>query len=180
MFCKYIFISTGASPHSGVHFIDILTSESVPTIVCFLHLTWKCASRHKGVHFFDISTFKCAPKLTRFDTFCFQMCSRHNGVRFFDISTSKSAPRPTVLNTFQFRMCFVPTTACKFYFLICPNVSAPVASEPTFRPSGVTKHWKNAVFGDFPTFSRSCIFSRLTFYIFYRLHFFSSHVSLAL
>ena len=25
-------------------------------------------------------------------------------------------------------------------------------SEPTFRPSGATNHWKNAVFRDFPTF----------------------------
>ena len=30
-------------------------------------------------------------------------------------------------------------------------------SEPTFRPSGATNHWKNIVFRDFPTFSRICI-----------------------
>ena len=28
-------------------------------------------------------------------------------------------------------------------------------SEPTFRPSGATNHWKNTVFRDFPTFSRT-------------------------
>ena len=47
---------------------------------------------------------------------------------------------------------------------------APVASwvrtrrfsEPTFRPSGATNHWKNTVFRDFPTFSRICIFCPLT------------------
>ena len=32
-------------------------------------------------------------------------------------------------------------------------------SEPTFRPSGATNHWKNTVFRDFPTFSRICIYS---------------------
>ena len=31
-------------------------------------------------------------------------------------------------------------------------------SEPTFRPSRATNHWKNTVFRDFPTFSRICIF----------------------
>ena len=31
-------------------------------------------------------------------------------------------------------------------------------SEPTFRPSGATNHWKNTVFRDFPTFSRTWIF----------------------
>ena len=47
---------------------------------------------------------------------------------------------------------------------------APVASwlrtrrfsEPTFRPSWATNHWKNTVFRDFPTFSRICIFCPLT------------------
>ena len=35
-------------------------------------------------------------------------------------------------------------------------------SEPTFRPSGATNHWKNTAFRDFPTFSRICIFFLLT------------------
>ena len=35
-------------------------------------------------------------------------------------------------------------------------------SELTFRPSGAPNHWKNTVFGDFPTFSRICIFFLLT------------------
>ena len=35
-------------------------------------------------------------------------------------------------------------------------------SEPTFRPSGATNHWKNTVFRNFPTFSRMCIFFLLT------------------
>ena len=36
------------------------------------------------------------------------------------------------------------------------------SSEPTFRPSGATNHWKNRVNRDFPTFSRICIFFLLT------------------
>ena len=36
-------------------------------------------------------------------------------------------------------------------------------SEPTFRPSGATNHWKNTVNHDFPTFSRICIFFLLIF-----------------
>ena len=35
-------------------------------------------------------------------------------------------------------------------------------SEPTFRLSGATNHWKNTVFRVFPTFSRICIFFLLT------------------
>ena len=39
-------------------------------------------------------------------------------------------------------------------------------SEPTFRPSGGTNHWKNRVFRDFPTFSRACICFLLTLFFF--------------
>ena len=35
-------------------------------------------------------------------------------------------------------------------------------SEPTFRPSGASNHWKNTMFRDFPTLSRICIFFLLT------------------
>ena len=35
-------------------------------------------------------------------------------------------------------------------------------SEPTFRPSGASNHWKNTVFRAFPTFSRICICFLLT------------------
>ena len=36
-------------------------------------------------------------------------------------------------------------------------------SEPTFRPSGATNHWKNTVNRDFQCFSRTCIFLLLIF-----------------
>ena len=55
-------------------------------------------------------------------------------------------------------------------------------SEPFFRPSGATNHWKNTVFRDFPTFSRACIFFLLTlsllwFSLFYSSLFYSSLLS---
>ena len=40
-------------------------------------------------------------------------------------------------------------------------------SEPTFRSSGATNHWKNTVFRDFPTFSCICSFFLLTLSLFY-------------
>ena len=88
--------------------------------------------------------------------------SRHNSVHFFDISTSKSGPRPHFL-TLLTSKCALRRNGVQFFI-------APVASwlrtrrfsEPTFRPSGATNHWKNTVFRDFPTFSRICIFCFLT------------------
>ena len=111
------------------------TSEP-PKVVrqwCVLYiLTWKCASRHNGVHFFDIATSKSGPTLRCFVHLTSKCASRHNGVQFF-ISHLASW-----LHTRRF-------------------------SEPTFRPSGASNHWKNTVFRDFPTFSRICIFFLLTF-----------------
>ena len=39
-------------------------------------------------------------------------------------------------------------------------------SKPTFRPSWATNHWKNTVFRDFPTFSRTWIFFLLRLSLF--------------
>ena len=46
--------------------------------------------------------------------------------------------------------------------------------EPTFRPSGATNHWKNTVFRDFFTFSRTWIFFLLRLSLFWYSFFFSS------
>ena len=101
-----------------------------PSVLCIL--TSKCASRHNGMHFFDISTSKSGPTMVCFVYILTSKCaSRHNGVQFFIPHLA------SWLRTRRF-------------------------SEPTFRPSGATNHWKNTVFRDFPTFSRICIFFLLT------------------
>ena len=50
-------------------------------------------------------------------------------------------------------------------------------SEPTFRPSGATNHWKNTVFRDFPTFLRTCIFFLLILSLLWSSLFYSSFLS---
>ena len=50
-------------------------------------------------------------------------------------------------------------------------------SEPTFRPSGATNPWKNIVFRDFPTFSRTCVFFLLTLSLLSSSLFYSSLLS---
>ena len=47
-------------------------------------------------------------------------------------------------------------------------------SEPTFRPSGATNHWKNTMFRDFPAFSRTWIFFLLRLSLLWSSFFFSS------
>ena len=118
---------------------------------------------------------KTGPNMLFFNMLISKRASRHNGVHFFDISTSKSAPRMVCFVHFDFEMCFAPQRflishldkwlrTCRF-------------SEPTFRPSGATNHWKNTVICDFSTFSRNCIFCLLTLSLFCSSFFFSCLLS---
>ena len=103
--------------------------------------------------------------------------SRHNGVHFFDISTSKRGPRMVCFVHFDFEMCFAPHNSVQFFIShLARWLRIRRFSEPTFRPSGATNHWKNRVFRDFPTFSRICIFFLLTLSLLWSslFYFFSS------
>ena len=110
----YILTSKCASRHNGVHFFDISTSKSGPTMVCFVHLTSKCASRHNGVRFFDISTSKVVRQWCVLYILTSKCASRHNGVHFFDISTSKSGPTMVCFVHFDFEMCLAPQRRALF------------------------------------------------------------------
>ena len=110
-----------ASRHTGVHFFDISSSKSAPTLVCFVHdlemcfvapsqlpkvvrtwclmsfFTWKFASRHNGVHFFDIATSRTAPKLRCFAHFDLEMCFALQRRVTFHFSSGQMAPHPAAL-----------------------------------------------------------------------------------
>ena len=159
------------------------STSQLPKVVrtwCVLYvLTSKCASRHNGVHFFDISTSKSGPELVCFVHFHFEMCLApqrrslfqhlnfqkwsENGV--LHILTSKCAPRRRH-NGVQL-----------FISHLARWLHTRRFSEPTFRPSGATNHWKNTVFCDFPTFSRICIFFLLTLSLLWSSLFYSSLLS---
>ena len=86
--------------------------------------------------------------------------SRHDAMHFFNISASKSAPKLRCLciltskcasrhNGVQFLISHLPRWLCTCRFC-----------EPTFRPSGATKHWENV----FSTFSHALTFFLLIFF----------------
>ena len=135
--------------------------------------TSKCAWRHSCVPFFEIRTSKSGPNLVFSCTFWLEnalgatavhiltskCASRHSGVQFFHIPTSKSDPNMVCFLHFDFKMCFAPQQHANFSFLLWPTwLRTRRFSEPSFRPSQPTNHWKNTVFRDLPNISRSCIF----------------------
>ena len=71
--------------------------------------------------------------------------SRHNSVQFFDISTSKSGPRMVWLYILTSK-CASRHNAVQFFIShLASWLRTRRFSEPTFSPSGATKHWKNKV-----------------------------------
>ena len=143
------------------------STSQLPKVVrpwCVLYiLTWKCASRHNGVHFSNISTAKSGPTWCVLYILTWKCASRHNGVHFFNISTAKSGPNVVCFVHFDLEMCFAHHNGVQFFISrLASWLRTRRFSEPTFRPSGATNHWKNIVFRDFPIFSRICIFFLLT------------------
>ena len=122
-------------------------------------LTSTCASRHDGVHFFDISTSKSGPNMRCFVRFDFDMCfAPQLRALFRHLNFQKCSQREVVRE-----WCVRHNGVHFFISHLASWLRTRRFSEPTFRPPGVTKHWKNTVFRGFPTFSRTWIFFLLTF-----------------
>ena len=144
------------------------STSQLPKVVrpwCVLYiLTSKCASRHNAVHFFNISTSKSGPNPSVFNTFYFQMCFAPQRRALFQHLNFQKWSEAAVFCTFSLRNRLRATTACNFFIShLASWLRTHRFSEPTFRPSGAPNHWKNTVFRDFPTFSRTCIFFLLIF-----------------
>ena len=159
----YIFTSKCASRHNGVHFFDISTSKSGPTMVCFVHFDFEmCFAPQRRALFRHLNL----QKWSEHGVFC--TFSLRNVLRATTACTFSTSQLPKVLR--RWCVLYILTWKCAsrhngVQFFISPLASwlrTRRFSEPTFRPSGATNHWKNTVFRDFPTFSRICIFCLLT------------------
>ena len=143
------------------------TSSEPPKVVRTWYvlyiLTSKCASRHNGVQFFAIATSKCAPKLRCFVHFDFNMCfAPQRRAHFRHLNFQKLSEAGVFLYILTWK-CASRHNGVQFFIShLARWLRTRRFSEPTFRPSGATNHWKNTVFRDFPTFSRICIFFLLT------------------
>ena len=159
----YILTSKCASRHNGVHFFDILTSKSGPNLVCFVHFDFGMGFAPQRRALFRHRNFQKWSDAGVFCTFWLRNVLRATTACTFSTSQLPKVVRtPGVFN--------ILTSKCAsrhngVQFFISPLASwlrTRRFSEPTFRPSGATNHWKNTVFRDFPTFSRICIFCLLT------------------
>ena len=159
----YILTSKCASRHNGVHLFDISAAKSGPELVCFVHFDLKmCFAPQRRALFPHLNFQKSS------DTEVFCTFSLRNVLRATTACTFSTSQLPKVLRTPG--VLHILTWKCAsrhngVQFFISPLASwlrTRRFSEPTFRPSRATNHWKNIVFRDFPTFSRICIFFLLT------------------
>ena len=125
--------------------------------------------------FFDIATSKSAPELR-----CFVPFPLGNVFRATTACTFSTSQGPKVLWTCHFLTLLTWKRVSRhngvqfFTSHLASWLRTRRFSEPTFRPSGGTNHWKNTVFRDFSTFSRAYIFFLLRLSLFWSSFFFSS------
>ena len=137
----------------------------------FSFFTCKCAWRHNGVHFFDIATSKSGPELVCFVHFDFDMCT-------FSPSKLPKMVRSWCVLCILTSKCASRHNGVQFFIShLARWLRTRRFSEPTFRPSAATNHWKNTVFRGFPTFSRTCIFFLLSLSLLWSSLFYSSLLS---
>ena len=146
-----------------VHFFDIWTSKSGPSMVCFVHFDLEMCFAPQRRTLFRHRNFQKWSQPLVFCTFWLGNVLRATTAYTFSTSEPPKMVRtPSVL--------YILTSKCAsrhngvhfFTSHLASWLRTRRFSEPTFRPSGAPNHWKNTVFRDFPTFSRICIFFLLT------------------
>ena len=159
----YIFTWKCASRHNGVHFFDISTSKSGPTMVCFVHFHLEmCFAPQRRALFRHLNFQKWSDNGV-LCTFSLGNVLRATTACTFSTSQLPKVVRPwCVLYILTWKCASRPNGVQLFISHLASWLRTRRFSEPTFRPSGAPNHWKNTVFRDFPTFSRICIFFLLT------------------
>ena len=116
-----------ASRHNGVHFFDISTSKSGPTLVCFVHFDLQMCFAPQRRALFDISTSKSGPTMVCFIHFHLQMCFAPQRRALFRYLNFQKCSENGVFCTFSLGNVLRATTACNFSSLVWPAGSAPAA-----------------------------------------------------
>ena len=150
----YIFTWKCASRHNGVHFFDIATSKSGPTLVCFVQFELDMCFAPQRRALFRHRNFQKWSDIGVFCTF-----SLGNVLRATTACTFSTSQLPKVVRTWC--VLYILTWKCAsrhngVHFFISHLASwlrTRRFSEPTFRPSGATNHWKNTVNRDFQCFT---------------------------
>ena len=148
-----------ASRHNGVRFFRHLNFQKWSETLVFLHFDFEMCFAPQWRALFRHLNFQKWSEHPSVFTFWLR-----NVLRATMACTFSTAQLPKVLRTCG--ALYILTCKCSsrhngvqfFISHLARWLGTRRFSEPTFRPSGATNHWKNTVFRDFPTFLRTCIF----------------------
>ena len=90
----YILTSKCASRHNGVHFLDISTSKSGPTLVCFVHFDFEMYFAPQQHALFQHLNCQKWSDAVRFAYFNFEMCFAPQRRAIFHPGSGQLAPHP--------------------------------------------------------------------------------------
>ena len=123
----YILTWKCASRHNGVHFFDISTSKSAPTMVCFVHFDFEMCFAPQRRALFRHRNFQKVSEPVVFLTFWLRNVLPPQRRALFRHRNFQKRSDPEVLCTFFLGNVLRATTACNFSSLIWPAGSAPAA-----------------------------------------------------
>ena len=141
-----------ASRYSGVQIFHIPTSKNAPRVRCFVHFDLQMCFAPQRRAIFRHLNFQKRSGMDVFEHFDLECASRHSGVPFLDIRTSKSGPPLRSLVHFYLKCASRHSGVHFFLSALSSHLRTRRFSEPTFRPSRHTNHWKNTAFRDSLTF----------------------------
>ena len=160
----YILTWKCASRHNGVHFFDIATSKSGPTMVCFVHFDFKMCFAPQRRALFRHRNFQKWSDHGVLCTFWLQNVLRATTACTFSTSQLPKVVRSSSVLSILTWKCASRHNGVHFFMShLASWLRTRRFSEPTFRPSGATNHWKNTVNRDFPIFLRIYLFFLLIF-----------------
>ena len=171
-----ILTSKCASRHNGVHFFDISTSKCAPELKCFVHVDFEMCFAPQRRALFRHHNFQKWSKHGVFCTFWLRNVLRATTAWIFLTSQLRKVLRTWGVFSFFTCKCALGHDGVQFFIShLASWLRTRRFSEPTFRPSGATNHWKNSVSQLFYLFAHLDLLSSETvsFVIFFLLLFFS-------
>ena len=124
--------------------------------------------QNSGMPFFHIWTSKSGPDLVCFVHFDLQMCFSLQRRAIFPHPNFKKWSENVVFCTFWLENLLCATAACKFFISPLQRYLRTCRfTEPTFRPSGPTNHWKSTATRSLPNILCLSIFFTSFFWLYF-------------
>ena len=150
-----------------VHFFDISTAKSGPELVCFVHFDFEMCFAPQRCALFRHLNCQTSSDAEVFCTFWLGNVLRATTACTFSTSQLPKVVRPWCVLYILTSKCASRHNGVQFFIShLASWLRTRRFSEPTFRPSGATNHWKTQCFATFLPFraSASSFFWLFLFY----------------